>query len=321
MERLLETLPVPTLSSQELGLISELRNRWETVISSAFLDALSRTGLYPNRHDDSTYRIDDGNITVHAVDNLSDAQRREMVGDAGSFASKLLHYGPPTATVRYHLTPHPPSSTGSSTGSDSTSTNSNSNSNSNNQTTTTEISTEAIFTGYAMSAETWFDKLCAVLLGAHAAVAISYTLFRFSFFSFFSSRPRHSGGGPRVHESWDSIPQLVALALQSPPPSSSSGGGGSGHPTAPPLLANTCAGIQRLETAGCVAVVEDHRHRGPYPTRRRRTRWRRGGGGGGGGEEEQEEELRLSVRGEFRRPKKEGDFVEPEVGRLYGLRR
>ncbi|KXJ86020.1 hypothetical protein Micbo1qcDRAFT_219865 [Microdochium bolleyi] len=94
-----------------------------------------------------------------------------------------------------------------------------------------EITMEAIFTGYAMLPTNTFDYFCMALLLSHALVALAHTVLCLT---------RYRG---RMHETWDSTPQLVALAQQSPP-------------AGPGLLDNTCGGVGRLRTAARVVVVE-----------------------------------------------------------------
>jgi hypothetical protein len=83
------------------------------------------------------------------------------------------------------------------------------------------------FTGYIMTFQSWFDRLCMAVLLLHAVVALVYTAGRFV----------HGDVG----EGWDTTPELIALSNRSPASS---------------LLANTSAGIRYLKTVGAIAMVK-----------------------------------------------------------------
>ncbi|KXJ85447.1 hypothetical protein Micbo1qcDRAFT_209995 [Microdochium bolleyi] len=133
-----------------------------------------------------------------------------------------------------------------------------------------EISMQAVFTGYVMSPTNEFDIFCMALLLAHAVLALLHTVLCLTRFR------------SQIHETWDSMPQLVALAQQSPPASAT-------------VLDNTSGGIGSLKTAARIATIEVS-HSG----------------------EEGPEELQLRVRGGFRRGVARG--YELNRGRQYGLK-
>ncbi|KAL0929843.1 uncharacterized protein CTRU02_215273 [Colletotrichum truncatum] len=92
----------------------------------------------------------------------------------------------------------------------------------------TRMVVKAIFTGYAMKIQGWFDWVSAVVLLLHAIVAIASTVWLL--------------WERQVGEGWDTIPELVALSQQSAP---ADGG----------VLKNTCAGVRTMRTMEAVAVV------------------------------------------------------------------
>jgi hypothetical protein len=94
---------------------------------------------------------------------------------------------------------------------------------------TTRMVTHAIFTGFTMVANGWFDYFCIVVLLAHAIIALGHTIF--------VCWRRETGSA------WDTILEFVALAHKSPAPDD-------------PVLSNTCAGITSFKTIGAVAWVE-----------------------------------------------------------------
>ncbi|PNP59716.1 hypothetical protein FNYG_14847 [Fusarium nygamai] len=89
---------------------------------------------------------------------------------------------------------------------------------------------KAIYNGYVMTAKDWFDYLCMVCLGLHAAIALVHTIF--------VAFIKHKTG-----EAWDSILELIALTQRSTPPER-------------PLLSNASAGVQSLSTVKLIAWVE-----------------------------------------------------------------
>ncbi|KAJ3577919.1 hypothetical protein NPX13_g2644 [Xylaria arbuscula] len=94
----------------------------------------------------------------------------------------------------------------------------------------TEMVMTAVFTGYVLAAVDNFDYLAIALVSLHVIIALVFT-----FWAIFRDR--------KVMEAWDTVPELVTLALNSPPPTSDE-------------LNNTSAGIRNLKTFGRVAVVE-----------------------------------------------------------------
>ncbi|KAF4958097.1 hypothetical protein FGADI_2655 [Fusarium gaditjirri] len=89
---------------------------------------------------------------------------------------------------------------------------------------------KAIYNGYVMTAKDWFDYLCMVCLGLHAAIALAHTI-SVAFI-------KHKTG-----DAWDSILELIALTQRSTPPERS-------------FLSNTSAGVQSLRTVRLIAWVE-----------------------------------------------------------------
>ncbi|KAJ4312864.1 hypothetical protein N0V84_009718 [Fusarium piperis] len=94
---------------------------------------------------------------------------------------------------------------------------------------TTRMEMKAIYNGYVMTAQNWFDKLSMAGLLLHALIAIIHTIFVICL--------RRTGGA------WDSILELIALTQRSTPPDES-------------LLLNTSAGVRSLKTVKLIAWVE-----------------------------------------------------------------
>lgn len=94
----------------------------------------------------------------------------------------------------------------------------------------TEMLMTAVFTGYLLAVIGSFDYFAVFVLLFHAAMALSYTVLVFVF-------------DPEIMEALDSIPEMVAMAQNSPPPDHNG-------------LRNTCTGIRSRKTLGCVAIVE-----------------------------------------------------------------
>ncbi|TGJ82671.1 hypothetical protein E0Z10_g6071 [Xylaria hypoxylon] len=94
----------------------------------------------------------------------------------------------------------------------------------------TEMLMTAVFTGYLLAAIGSFDYFAVAILLLHAAMAIFYTVFVFL-------------SHPEIMEALDTIPEMVAMAQNSPPPNNDG-------------LKNTCSGIRNLKTLGRVAIVE-----------------------------------------------------------------
>ncbi|KAF3016510.1 hypothetical protein E8E14_011095 [Neopestalotiopsis sp. 37M] len=86
----------------------------------------------------------------------------------------------------------------------------------------------AKFTGWTMSLTNWFDWFSAALLLLHALIALIHTL---------RCLKQHE-----TSEAWDTIPELLALAKQSPPQSN--------------ILKNTSVGIRATSTMRRVAIIE-----------------------------------------------------------------
>lgn len=167
-----------------------------------------------------------------------------------STAAEFLHYGEPTARLTYVNQAQVPQNESFA-----------------------EIRMEAVFTGYVMYWANAFDIFCIVLLLLHAAIALAHTVICFT-------KDRRE-----THETWDSIPQLVALAQQSPP----------AHPK---LLDNTCGGIKSFKTAAAVAVVEV-RHEAPAAG---------------------VEDLQLRFASQLHKGVPHANVV-PVAGKMYGLKR
>lgn len=93
----------------------------------------------------------------------------------------------------------------------------------------TRMELKAIYTGYAMSASSWFDYFCVACLLTHALIAVAHT-------SLVLWKRETSGA-------WDTILELVALAQASQPPQA--------H-----LLENTSAGIAAFKTLRLLASIK-----------------------------------------------------------------
>jgi hypothetical protein len=93
----------------------------------------------------------------------------------------------------------------------------------------TRMELKAIYTGYAMSASSWFDYFCIACLLTHALIAVAHTSLVLW--------TRETSGA------WDTILELVALAQASQPPKT--------H-----LLENTSAGIAAFKTLGLLATIQ-----------------------------------------------------------------
>ncbi len=102
----------------------------------------------------------------------------------------------------------------------------------------TKFAMHAYFTGYILTSQGWFDYFSITLLLLHIALVILHT----AWVTFWG----------RTSESWDTIPELVALAQTSQPPFGSS-------------LNNTCTGIRKLKTMGRVSWVESRAATGQSP--------------------------------------------------------
>ncbi|KAI1109363.1 hypothetical protein F5Y14DRAFT_29927 [Nemania sp. NC0429] len=94
----------------------------------------------------------------------------------------------------------------------------------------TEMLMTAVFTGYLLAVIGSFDYFAVFVLLFHAAMALSYTVLVFIF-------------DPEIMEALDTIPEMVAMAQNSPPPDNDS-------------LRNTSTGIRSRKTLGRVAIVE-----------------------------------------------------------------
>lgn len=97
-------------------------------------------------------------------------------------------------------------------------------------TPTTELSMRVFSEGYAMAITGWFDYVSVIVLLSHAAIALGFSVWLI-FFHGVSS------------DSWETIPEMVALAQNSPPPEDEA-------------LANTCAGIRKWSTPAVMVSVE-----------------------------------------------------------------
>ncbi|KAI6752362.1 hypothetical protein HG530_013731 [Fusarium avenaceum] len=93
----------------------------------------------------------------------------------------------------------------------------------------TRLEMKAIYTGYVMTVDGWFDWLSVIGLLLHAVIAIVHT--------FLILVMRKTGGA------WDSLIELIALTQRSAPPPQS-------------LLANTSAGVRSFKTVRLMAWVE-----------------------------------------------------------------
>lgn len=93
----------------------------------------------------------------------------------------------------------------------------------------TRMEMKAIYSGYVMTAQNWFDKLSMAGLILHAVIALVHTILVVIM--------GKTGGA------WDSILELIALTQRSTPPEES-------------LLSNTSAGVRSLKTVKLIAWVE-----------------------------------------------------------------
>lgn len=93
----------------------------------------------------------------------------------------------------------------------------------------TRMEMTVTYTGYVMALQDGFDYFCVGLLLLHVAIALFYSVWVFC--------------RKEIMEAWDTVPELVALAQNSPPPEEG-------------VLNNTCAGIRTFRSMGRVAVVE-----------------------------------------------------------------
>ncbi|KAG5795502.1 hypothetical protein H9Q69_005436 [Fusarium xylarioides] len=87
----------------------------------------------------------------------------------------------------------------------------------------------AIYTGYVMTCDSWFDWIANIGLLLYAAIALSHSVY-------ISCKGQTSGA-------WDSILELVVLCQNSKPPPR-------------PILANTSAGVHSFKTVRSMAWVE-----------------------------------------------------------------
>ncbi|KAF5571507.1 hypothetical protein FPHYL_253 [Fusarium phyllophilum] len=88
---------------------------------------------------------------------------------------------------------------------------------------------KAIYTGYVMTCDSWFDWIANIGLLLYAAIALSHSVY-------ISCKGQTSGA-------WDSILELVVLCQNSKPPPR-------------PILANTSAGVHSFKTVRSMAWVE-----------------------------------------------------------------
>ncbi|KAF5628821.1 hypothetical protein F52700_7914 [Fusarium sp. NRRL 52700] len=88
---------------------------------------------------------------------------------------------------------------------------------------------KAIYTGYVMTCDSWFDWIANIGLLLYAAIALSHS-------AYISCKGQTSGA-------WDSILELVVLCQNSKPPPR-------------PVLANTSAGVHSFKTVRSMAWVE-----------------------------------------------------------------
>ncbi|KAI0878883.1 hypothetical protein GGS24DRAFT_441060 [Hypoxylon argillaceum] len=94
----------------------------------------------------------------------------------------------------------------------------------------TEMLMSTVFTGYLLATIGSFDYFAVAVLLLHAAMALSYTML------VVLSRPE-------IMEALDTIPEMIAMAQNSPPPDNDG-------------LKNTCAGIRNIKTLGRIAIME-----------------------------------------------------------------
>ncbi|KAI8719899.1 hypothetical protein NCS52_00772200 [Fusarium sp. LHS14.1] len=93
----------------------------------------------------------------------------------------------------------------------------------------TRMVMKAIYSGYVMTSQNWFDKPCIAGLILHAVIALVHTILVVIM--------GKTGGA------WDSILELIALTQRSTPPEES-------------LLSGTSAGVRSLKTVKLIAWVE-----------------------------------------------------------------
>ncbi|KAF4956006.1 hypothetical protein FGADI_4179 [Fusarium gaditjirri] len=93
----------------------------------------------------------------------------------------------------------------------------------------TKLELKAIYTGYVMTCDGWFDWVCNIGLLLYAAIALTHSVY-------ISCRGQTSGA-------WDSILELIVLCQNSKPPQR-------------PILANTSAGVHSFKTVRSMAWVE-----------------------------------------------------------------
>jgi len=94
----------------------------------------------------------------------------------------------------------------------------------------TEMLMKTVFTGYLLATLGSFDYFAVAILVLHAFMALTYTVLVFWYH-------------PEIMEAMDTIPEMVAMAQNSPPPDYDG-------------LKNTCAGIRNLNTLGQIAIME-----------------------------------------------------------------
>ncbi|KAF5021212.1 hypothetical protein F66182_6751 [Fusarium sp. NRRL 66182] len=163
---------------------------FENLIATVFVDGISRSGLVPNHY---------GARFLEAW-NFPDFS---FGPDDDALARKLVRQGDPV-----EIFPEPKILKGGNM---------------------TRFEMKAVFEGYVMTIQGWFDWLSVIGLLIHAAIAIAHT--------FLVVFRRRTGGA------WDSILELLALSHRSTPPPES-------------LLANTSAGVRSFKTVSLVAWVE-----------------------------------------------------------------
>jgi hypothetical protein len=137
-----------------------------------------------------------------------------------------------------------------------------------------QVKMEVTLWGYIMACQGWFDYLCVAVLLLHASMALGYTLYT-------------SLISPTTSEAWETIPEMLALAQNSPVPEGQ-------------VLANSCAGIWRWRTPRQVAWVEDSDVVGAD------------------GEKSDSEQLRLRFREDASEKRDAGNVIT--VGKAFGAR-
>ncbi|TPX06783.1 uncharacterized protein E0L32_002279 [Thyridium curvatum] len=95
----------------------------------------------------------------------------------------------------------------------------------------TPMTMRAYFHGFVIAANGWFDYFSIVLLVLHAVMALAFTIKTVVF-------------SPLTGDAWETIPEMLALAQNSPPPRDD-------------VLDNTCAGVRKWGTSAVMAWVED----------------------------------------------------------------